>query len=514
MGNPPPSAPDEWSHYLRAVSLGRGQVLGTSSGREGAIAIVGPTRPPFLDEKAYQDELAWVAQNTRKVRIPAGLTPGWFRCGQQTDPLIPARCLNNAPPLDEPAEWFNPTATYQPFPYLLPAAISWFAVSPDNLDRLMRAGKAIVCLAFVASAVFLLWSAESRLLSLVGLIVAITPMTVFLAATLSPSGLEIASALAFAAALLRLTRERPGRTRRWHWIVLAAGGAVLSLSRTQGPVWVVLILGVVLTTSPSSALLRTLVEPRRRSQLTAIVVLLAIVLNRAWEYVYGPRFAFDPWPLVSSLSQGIAQLPAVLREQVGVFNYLEVKMPVLAYGVWGALAVALTTTAMLVGTRWQRVHLLLSIAAAVALPVLLVATTMRHSGFSLQGRYVLSFSLVIPLLAGEILVRRAERLRALDAEHLFFPFALGAAFVQLVAWWTNARRFAVGMRGPRWFLSSAEWNPPLGWWPWLVLAVAGVCLLIASPLVDRFLSGSTGNIGRPDGLEVKRDEPQVRARRR
>ena len=98
-------------------------------------------------------------------------------------------------------------------------------------------------------------------------------------------------------------------------------------------------------------------------------------------------------------------------------------------------------------------------------------------------------------LDGEILVRRHDRLRALDAEHPF-PFALGTGFVQLVAWWTNARRFAVGMRGPRWFLPSAEWSPPLGWWPWLVLAIVGVCLLIASPLLDRFLSGRPTEIGR------------------
>src|SRR3954471_20758844 len=80
VGNPPAAAPDEWSHYLRAVSLGHGQLLGTPYGREGGMAIVGQTRPPFLDEKTYEDEVAWVAQNTRKVHIPAGLTPGWFRC--------------------------------------------------------------------------------------------------------------------------------------------------------------------------------------------------------------------------------------------------------------------------------------------------------------------------------------------------------------------------------------------------------------------------------------------------
>ncbi len=98
----------------------------------------------------------------------------------------------------------------------------------------------------------------------------------------------------------------------------------------------------------------------------------------------------------------------------------------------------------------------------------------------LQGRYVLAFSMVVPLLAGEILVRRYERLRALDAHRLFLPFAATAGFVQFVAWWTNARRFAVGVDGPEWFLSSAEWSPPWGWTFWLTLAAAGGCLLLAT----------------------------------
>jgi hypothetical protein len=98
-------------------------------------------------------------------------------------------------------------------------------------------------------------------------------------------------------------------------------------------------------------------------------------------------------------------------------------------------------------------------------------------------------------VAGEILVRRYHRLRALDAGQLFVPFALVGGFVQLVAWWTNARRFTVGIGGPRWFLPAAEWSPPLGWWPWLLLAIAGACFLMATPMLDRWLSRRTGEVG-------------------
>ena len=103
--------------------------------------------------------------------------------------------------------------------------------------------------------------------------------------------------------------------------------------------------------------------------------------------------------------------------------------------------------------------------------------------------------------AGEILVRRYDRLRALDARQVFVPFVLIAGFVQLVAWWTNARRFAVGIRGPRWFVPSAEWSPPFGWWPWLLLALAGVGVLILTPLLDRLLSGRSSGVA-DEGLSV------------
>jgi hypothetical protein len=104
----------------------------------------------------------------------------------------------------------------------------------------------------------------------------------------------------------------------------------------------------------------------------------------------------------------------------------------------------------------------------------------------------MGFSVLVPLIAGEILVRRYGRLRALDAEHLFLLFAAGVGLVQFAAWWKNARRFAVGIRGPQWFVPSAEWSPPLGWWPWILFAAAGAALLFLVPLIDRLMTS-----GRP-----------------
>jgi hypothetical protein len=499
FGSPPPAAPDEWHHYMRAVSIGHGQLVGKPGGREGAKALVGE-RPANQSEQSYEDMLTTIAQTNRWVQIPPGLSPGWSRC-QQVDPNVSARCLTDAPPFAEAHDWFISAATYQPLPYLVPAALSLIRVHPDNLERLMRAGKALISLLLLGAGIFLLWNPRSQLVSLVGLVVATTPMAVFLSASLNPSGLEIISALAFISALLRLTRQDTDhQLARWAWVTVGVSGFVLALSRTTGPVWIVLSLAVTVLAG-ARAFLNMMVQWKRWSGPALFAVFLAILLNRWWEYVYGLRLPIDLTPLRASLMEGLAQLPRLLMEQVGVFNYLEFAMPWWAYELWQALAVALVATALLVATRPQRLLLLASVAAVIAVPVVLVAATMRHTGFGAQGRYFLAFSMVVPLLAGEILVRGYERLRALDAHRLFLPFAATAAFVQMIAWWINARRFAVGVGGREWFLSSAEWSPPWGWAVWMVLAAGGGCLLVAAAVME-ILSGRENDATQGDPVQI------------
>jgi len=202
-----------------------------------------------------------------------------------------------------------------------------------------------------------------------------------------------------------------------------------------------------------------------------------------WESLYGPHFIFDPTPLGGALRSGWLELPEVLREQVGVFDYLEFRISPFAYLAWFGLLVGLVAVALLVGTRRERLVLCLACAALVVLPVGLVGAIMRHTGYGLQGRYVLAFSVVVPLLAGEIVVRHRARLARLNARGLVVPFAAVAAVVHADALYANARRFAVGILGPDWFVPAAVWRPPGGWWLSLLATALGAALLVlAAPL--------------------------------
>ena len=81
--------------------------------------------------------------------------------------------------------------------------------------------------------------ADAGIPSLAGLVVAVTPMVVFLGASLTDSSGEIMS-IALTAAALRVSR--PHQSPRWVWWLAGVAGFVLALSRSLGPLWLACIL--------------------------------------------------------------------------------------------------------------------------------------------------------------------------------------------------------------------------------------------------------------------------------
>ena len=87
------------------------------------------------------------------------------------------------------------------------------------------------------------------------------------------------------------------------------------------------------------------------------------------------------------------------------------------------------------------------------------------------------------LIAGDAIARalsQKTRARALAAGILVVWVG-----TQLIAFFVNARRSAVGDEGDVWFVSAAEWQPPLGWALWLLVVSAGLAMAVVSvwPLV-------------------------------
>ncbi len=151
-----------------------------------------------------------------------------------------AACQNTVDPRSPPTTLATAVGNYQLLPYLLPAAELNAAGSPPAALRMARAAQALAVLALLAVALFALYDAVSPLVSLLGLLLAVTPMVLFCGASLSGSGMEIAGAVAFFSCLLRVARP-DAPPARW-WFLTALSGATLALSRSASPAWLVLAL--------------------------------------------------------------------------------------------------------------------------------------------------------------------------------------------------------------------------------------------------------------------------------
>ena len=159
-----------------------------------------------------------------------------------------------------------------------------------------------------------------------------------------------------------------------------------------------------------------------------------MILNRVWEASYGPETVFDLRPFGTTLAEAFGQAPAVVKQMVGVFGYLDTRMPTAAYVTWGVAIIAAASLAYLVASTRQRWGLTIAFAASLTTPAILLAAFARHTGFGVQGRHVLPLAVTVPLLIGSILGSRSALLARLRPRYFVSLIAIVVGGVQWVAW--------------------------------------------------------------------------------
>jgi hypothetical protein len=216
---------------------------------------------------------------------------------------------------------------------------------------------------------------------------------------------------------------------------------------------------------------------------TVSLIVTAVALNVVWEARYGSHVAVDSGQLHAGIVAGFHGWWRALPELVGKFGYINVKLsPVLPLS-WLVL-ICLVLAAGARGSRRDRIVLVALVVTLVVLPPVFYALFTRPTGFGLQGRQLLPAAVALPLVAGEVCYLARERLGATMIRLLSWLVLPAVGVVQAAAWYTNAKRFAVGASGSTWFLPSASWSPPLGWGIWLaVVLLAVLCFVTASGLV-------------------------------
>jgi hypothetical protein len=445
----PFQAPDEALHYLRALGIANGQLLGYKA--------------PFINSEMPREQTRFLSYDTRLVLVPANMRPP------------PVLCFNGAP--DISSCWAEtPNGNFPPLPYLLPALA--LKVSPDvfTAQWLTRAASALPSLLLILLAFAVLW--DGTAISVLGLLAAITPMVLFSSSILNSSGPGITGSLALGAAAFRVARDR-ARAPGWVFTALAVAGFVAILSGPIGP----LLAGACLV--PGALLLgrdgmRELWRGRRHAVIAAAGTLgVALFLALLWRHYAGTAPGlFGISPLFRNLWLGVKQLPGVLRESLGTFGLENVTLPPLAYWIGWIFEFGLIATALCLARARDRAVLIVVTLLAIVFPVLFWAWIDRLTGFNLEGREVLPVLAMIPMTAGEVMYRSRHRWLGTRAVHVLLTTALLAiAAYQGYAWWINAGANA-GSPRTLLFYRAAAWSPPLGWFPWIALVLLAVLAMI------------------------------------
>ncbi|HZV53080.1 MAG TPA: DUF2142 domain-containing protein [Candidatus Dormibacteraeota bacterium] len=433
---------------------------------------------------AAPQEPAYVVRALAAVSgaVPARLVPPQPCFAHR--PERTAACLRSAPPATGVR---GPEAgVLTPFLALPTGLVERLASDGYRATYLARALLGLICL--------LLLGAAARMLGrwgpwpLTGLVVAATPMLVFLSSTATTVGVETCAAICFGAALLVRCQGEDGDGTL---LPLAVSGALLALARPAG---VVFLLAVVVILLP---LLRI---SRLRGPGTAIALLVvaaAAVLGASWSLTHQPHHTTSGPALARALLAVLGARGALLNLQVGIFGWQDTVPPALLLVLWELMLGLLAAAGLALGGRRLRLALVL----AMVVPVLLAAalrTVVVRPDWDTGGTYLLPALAMVPLVAGASLERGGLRPR-LDTLLL----GAGAAALQLVALWYDGRRYAVGRHGPLVFPSLAQWTPPGGWWPWLALATVGAVLLALSlwpPFRPEGRAGARPEEGRPAGV--------------
>src|SRR5262249_21123070 len=155
--------------------------------------------------------------------------------------------------------------------------------------------------------------------------------------------------IAFAAALLRVWRDGD-EPPTWVLVSVAVAGALLALARSASPVWLVMDLILFVALYGPRRTWR-LLRARRAALIAACLLLLAVVLNRVWEHLYGPDVTLSLANPRFGIRSGWEQLGGGLEQLVIAYGYLEFRPPALLWIGWLAILAAVVGTGLWLGAR-------------------------------------------------------------------------------------------------------------------------------------------------------------------
>jgi Predicted membrane protein (DUF2142) len=445
---PPGGGADEPAHAIKAAAVAGGE-------------LTGEPYPP-------------VGGGARVVEAPASLDaldPTCFAF----QPGISADCRPSYEGPDDVEDMVTNAGVSPPVYYALVGGPLRLFPSLDGL-YLARLVSGVIAAALVATAVQMAAAARSRFL-VVAVAVSWTPMAASLTGVINPSALELSAAVLVWVSGLLLVRPNPlpgwlERRLIWHF---ALASALFAVSRQLSPLFLACIVGVLAVAAPWPRL-RELVGDRR-IWVAAGAVVVSTAFAGGWLVAHpvGDETAVPATAVGGSraLSTPLGHLGVLYEQMIGIFGWLDAAPPAAVVLSWTVAIGVLVLLGAALGARRLVVALAAIAAASVVVPTAVAASQMEEYGIIFQGRYILPLGVGVVLIAGRA-IDEADR-ELVDRLSRVVVLVLSLTVVaHLVAIWFAARRFAVGVGGPVFFVRE-------GWTPGISLVVPLAVAFVAVP---------------------------------
>jgi hypothetical protein len=355
---------------------------------------------------------------------------------------------------------------------------------------LMRVWLALVCVAIVAWAGALVTRPGDSAWLLVGFFLSITPMSVFIMASVNPSGLSTAFAILLVAGSIAVCT---GGRRSPEVVAAVVLGAVgLAVVRREG---VISLFAIALAFTPALAHRvphwRSWFSDRRR---VAVVTAGLAVLTLVTVAFAGPtltRFmreraerGITPWEAATHLHRYMTQV-------IGDFGWLETPIGDEGFVVAMVVAGFVVILGLLATDRRAAASTVLALSALLVAPIAFGVIRYPY----LQGRYLLPMWVSVMLLAAAATASSSfDRAFPRRAASLLLATWLG---VHLIGFLQNLRRYTVGRSGSWGDVLAARWQPPTMTVP-AALFLLGACVVLAVVCVRRLRRELEPVAGSPD----------------
>ena len=454
FADPLVAAPDEQSHLIHAYALDHG-IFGF------------PTTPP---SKINVD-----------VTVPMSIyySAIYPICWHQHQ-NVAATCSAHWPTSSQPETVPIYVDHYPPLYYLVVGTATYVSHERSGiyLMRLISGFMSSVMLALAAYAIAR-WSRRRSLY--MAMYVALAPEAYFLSSSVNPGGFEITTAICLWTLVAIFALEHRDDPPRGLVVLLGVVASVLVLIRGLSPLWVALA-GLTLFFLSGPRQLVDQVRARRDLQIAGGATTLAAILAAAWIFTQGtlnilpvgaavPKKAstFTVIRIVSDYIQGW------LREMVGILGWLDTELPGIVYQSWYAIVIGVLIIALWRGNWREKVVVATLCALVVLIPLVLVARQAKTLGVVWQGRDTMPLGVGVVIMAAAVcggpVRQRAQRaikrfdplMRRQVARIALVGVVAVLALANMLAFYTNLRRYAVGRHGPKFFFLHAQgWSPPTG----------------------------------------------------